>query len=127
MKNRARGETEAAQRLRRVEAILDEALDDLAGRGASAPCSHCGDLLAKAFSELQVFSKLVNETLPDRADLARELKMVLSRLSAAQRLLTAASEFHRGWCAAGMTPSQPVAGYQADCLMHGPALLAMEG
>jgi len=127
MRDRVPADIEAAQHLRRVKTLLDQALDDLVGKQTSAPCSRCLHLLAEALSELQQFSALGHESLGNRADLVRELTAVLPRIGAAQRLLAAASEFYRGWCAAGLVPNDTAAGYQGDCLTHGPALLAMEG
>jgi len=118
---------EAAQCLQRLETLLDQALDDLVGRETLAPCSRFSELLERAFAELQEFSRLLNDCLPDRTNFSCELRSVLPRLSAAQRLLSAASDFYRGWCAAGLEPGSSGPGYQADCQTRGPVLLAVEG
>jgi hypothetical protein len=116
---------EAATRLQRVESLLVQALDDLSGKGSAAPCSRCAVVLTEASAELQIFAGLVTE--PDRAALRPQLQALLPRLSTAERLLAAAAEFYRGWCAAAPQPSYPAPCYHGDGLSHGPALLALEG
>ncbi len=119
----------AGTRLQRVEQLLDQALEDLMGKTASPPCSRCAELLAEAASELQAFGALLTDR-PDSHDysiLRPRVQAVLPRLTKAERLLAAAAEFYRGWCAAGPPPSYPTPGYQTDISLHGAALLTVEG
>lgn len=118
---------EADKHLRVVERLLDETLADLAGKGSSSPVLRSPDMLARILAELQRFAALMSEAQIDKASLLPRLKILLRRLSAAQRLLAAAAEFYRGWCAAGPAPSYPIPGYQTDASSQGPALLVVEG
>lgn len=118
---------DASKLLRRVEVLLDEALADLTGNESASPCSRSVDLLSTALHELQAFDLLSRDSSLERATFRPRLESLLPRLSAAERLLSAAAEFYRGWCAAGTAPSYPVPGYQTDHLQNTPALLALEG
>jgi hypothetical protein len=140
---RAPSAVEAGTLLRRVESLLNQAVEDLtgkdlSGKGRPALCSRCAGALAEASAELQSFAGLLKE-LPqegnglafleesERAALRRQIEALLPRLGVVQRLLAAAAEFYRGWCAVVPSSSYPVPGYQADDWSHRPALLALEG
>lgn len=135
---------EAGALLRRIESLLDQALDDLtglddlAGRVLSSPCSRCAATLAEAAAELQSFARLVTELqqepgsrerplLKELAALVPRVKALPPRLNRVERLLAAASAFYLGWCAAGPRPGYPAPGYAIDAWSPGPALLAFEG
>jgi hypothetical protein len=132
MSRRLPAMVEAGTRLQRIESLLDQAVADLVGKEVSARCSNCAAALAEAAAELQFFAGLLTGTerkgleARDVAALARRIKALLPRLHRAQRLLLAAAEFYRGWCAAVPAVSYPWPAYQADGWSRGPALLALE-
>jgi hypothetical protein len=121
---------DASQRLRRVVSLLDQALDDLAGNGNSLPGCGAAAVLEEAYTELQSFARFVADPpLAQRESsllLAAQLKEILPKLSKTQRLLAAAAEFYRGWCAAGIQ-NHSAAGYECEGWSRGPALLAVQG
>jgi len=117
----------AGQSLERVERLIDQVVEDLLGKGSSVPCSRCPDMLFQAHAELHSFAGSLAEPQLDQTALLPQLRVLLPRLSAAERLLAAAGEFYRGWCAAGPLPAHPLPGYQSNSFCHGPALLALEG
>ena len=122
---------DASQRLSRVASLLDQALDDLAGRGNSLPARGTEAVLAKAYAELQSFARSVTHPplaqLESSVVLRAQLKELLPKLSRAQRLLAAAAEFYRGWCAAGLPQNHSATGYEGEGWSHSPALLAVQG
>jgi hypothetical protein len=122
---------DASQRLRRVASLLDQALDDLAGKGNSLPGCSAATVLAEAYAELQSFARSVpRPPLAQRESslaLQWQLKELLPKLSKAQRLLAAAAEFYRGWCAAGLQQNHSTAGYESEGWLPGPVLLAVQG
>ncbi len=123
----------AGQRLQRVEDLLDQALLDMTGKGLAAPCTQSADILKSAFSELHSFATIVNSPSPsslsptDRLALGLQLKSLLPRLMKAERLLHAAAEFYRGWCAAAPPPAYPTSVITLYEVPVGPVLLAFEG
>jgi hypothetical protein len=128
--------TETGKRLCRVETLLDLAIENVIG-GNLGRSSECATALAEASAELQTVKGQLTEQQPkqdprrtrleelDRAALLRQLGNLPARLQSLERLLAAAAEFYRGWCAA----APPQSGYEvAGCLeARGPALLALEG
>jgi hypothetical protein len=128
---------ETSKRLSRVEILLDRAIENVIGEGHPAPCSVYAAALTEADSELRAASELLTEKRPkqgltearleelDRATLLRQLGDFPARLQTLERLLAAAGEFYRGWCAAA--PLQN--GYEAagGPETRGPSLLALEG
>jgi hypothetical protein len=141
---RVPGGVEARARLQRVETLLDQALDDLTGTGkkGAVPCTRCAAALTEVAAELQSFAGLLTERpqersgllrgqncleAGDRAALSPQIKALLPRLTRLERLLAAAAEFYRGWCAAGPAPGYPAPGYETDAWSHSPALLTLEG
>jgi hypothetical protein len=127
MMGRIPSEVEASARLRRIENLLDQATADLTGKGSSPACSRCAELLAETQAELQSVAGLLPELAQQRAALILQLKALLPRIRSVERLLAAAAEFYRGWCAAGPAQSYPAPGYQIDEWSRRPALLAFEG
>jgi hypothetical protein len=129
---------EAGKRLRRVADLLDQALGSLAGNGGSSPCTRSAIGLAEATAELQSLAKWLTEpqkgrgeavrfAVEDRLALGLQLKALLPKLNRAERLLAAAAEFYRGWCAVSPPQSYPSSSYQGEAWSHSPALLALEG
>ncbi len=139
---------EAGARLRRIESLLDQAIDDLTGKGRSSPGSRCAAALTEASAELRSFAALLTESrrerhkfgrleAEERAALLPRVKALLPRLSRAERLLAAAAQFYEGWCAAGSAAGQAQnyssPGYQIESWPHSenwphsPVLLAFEG
>jgi hypothetical protein len=126
----------ASERLGRVEGLLDRAVDDLAGR--SMISGVCVSALSEAVAELQSLESMWTNSsqqpvqraqLRDEecAALKSQVKGLVSRLGDAERLLAAAGEFYRGWCAAGLAPSLVSPGYQTNGWSQGPALLTLVG
>ncbi len=128
MSSRVSSAVNADQCLQRVEALLDEALDDLTGRRKTAPCLRAANILTDIHSELRIFADLLPASRANQPALLPRLKAISPRLKSAERLLATAGEFYLGWCAAAPpSSSYPASGYQADQLFHRPALLALEG
>lgn len=117
----------ADQSLQRVEALLDQALVDLAGTRGTSPGELAAHLLTDVYAELQIFAGLLPASEADHLALAPRMKAIFPRLKTAERLLTAAAEFYRGWCSATPSFFYPGLELQVDQASHGPALLALEG
>jgi hypothetical protein len=115
--------------LRHVEKLLDQVLVDLMGDKSAVPCSRAAVLLAEAAVELRAFVTMSADRLadPDYLALRPRVQALVPRLRTAERLLAAAAEFYRGWCAVGAASSDTVRGYQTEISFPGPALLAFEG
>ena len=122
---------EASQRLRCVASLLDQALDDLAGKGNSLPGCGSAVLLGVAYAELQSFSRSVPTPSSAQREslsvLAAQLNELLPKLNKAQRFLATAAEFYRGWCAAGLLQNHSATGYEGEGWSQGPALVAVQG
>jgi hypothetical protein len=114
-----------AASLGRVEKLLDQALVDLTGKKSASPASRAEVLLAEAAVELRAFAALSAGL--DFMLLRPRVLALVPRLRAAERLLAAAAEFYRGWCAVGAAPMSAPQGYQTELSYPGPALLAFEG
>jgi hypothetical protein len=117
----------ADQSLQRVEALLDQALDDLTGNRNASPCLSAADILTNVHSELQALAGLLTASEANQSILVARAKAIFPRLKTAERLLMAAGDFYLGWCAAAPASSYPAQGYQAEHPSHSPALLALEG
>ena len=129
---------EASRHLCKVENLLDRTLADLTGSGPSAPHSACPAILAEAIREMQSFATSLQGSpsegrsqialsQQDIAALTPRLKELLWGIAHVERLLFAAAEFYRGWCAAGLAPVSQAPGYQICGWSDGPALLALKG
>ncbi len=110
--------------LKRVENLLDEALEDLRCVNRQTPATRCAAALAEAQPEID----------PQNSVLRMQLNGLPARLRRMERLLASAAEFYSGWCAAGPTAdyhasgdsgqSYESAGWSTDTA---PALLAFRG
>ncbi len=129
---------DAERCMRQVESLLDQAAEDLCVIKAATPGARCAAALSEAAIELQRLSTLLTESgytrsLPEAqtAKLRSQLSALFSRTSKVNRLLLAAAEFYRGWCAVGMCSAEPAfpypTGQASDQWSRGPALLAFEG
>jgi hypothetical protein len=120
--------------LKRVENLLDEALEDLRCVNRQTPATRCAAALAEAAVELQAFAQAQPEIDPQNSVLRMQLNGLPARLRRMERLLASAAEFYSGWCAAGPTAdyhasgdsgqSYESAGWSTDTA---PALLAFRG
>jgi hypothetical protein len=136
---------EADARLRKVENLLEQAMEDLLVKGNDAPGTQCRAALSDAVEELRALNGLLVQQSPDsklmclpsldsalehsdRATLSRRVIALLPRLHGIGRLLAAAAEFYNGWCAASPAPDYTAAGYESGGWMgsRGPALVACE-
>ncbi len=128
---------DARSSLKRVENLLDRALEDLTDFRQAAPGSRCAAALTEAASELRILEQADHdrwyaESARERAALERRLRALLPRLRSLERLLASAGEFYRGWCAVGCAATPPgysTTGYEALGWSSepGPALLALKG
>jgi hypothetical protein len=145
LKPRPRLVIEADARLRKVENLLDRALEDLLVKDNPAPGAQCTAALSDAVAELRALSGLLVQpssdsklmSLPpgnlqlgklERASLSRQLTALNPRLQSVGRLLAAAAEFYSGWCAAAPAPTYTAAAYETGgwANSRGPALVAFE-
>jgi hypothetical protein len=138
--------------LNRVVELLDQALQDLTFAGMPLPTPTFLNALTDAALQLRSVSDCISdrqEPLPtarcgatsplitnlsvkDSSILQTQLIGVLARLQRLSRLLTAAEEFYRGWCAAAKFVSYQAHGYPPGLGSNwfntpSPALLVLEG
>jgi DNA repair exonuclease SbcCD ATPase subunit len=104
----AQSAQQAGQRLHAAENLLEQAVRDLTADNREAPGARCATALGAAAEELRAFGGWLAEHRPaeeDREALRTQLAALAPRLRQLERLLGAAQEFYRGWCAAA--PLEP--------------------
>ena len=123
---------EASTRLHAAEKLLEQALEDLTTGNRAAPGARCVTALGAAAAELRAFGGWLAEHRPsdeDRAVLRTQVAAFAPRLRRLERLLGAAQEFYRGWCAAAplhlITYEPPAHETAVSPASPHPALLAL--